>query len=326
MTIKKWSEDEIKILKRIFNDSTYDEMAITFNCANHHVRRKMQSLNLTKTHKIRDVTFLLSDNLESFYWMGFLLADGSFIRERNHTKPTKLSLLLSEKDEEHLDKLANILGGNKRKRVIPNSFSQIPVVEFTVSDVTLIPKICEKFDIKPNKTYNPPNFYNYKFTDDQLLSLLIGFIDGDGSITKSQNNKFKMTIFCHISWCLNMEFMNTSIHKFCRTIKENKIIKRRAPQAGFVMGKTNILKKLKYFIIKNKLPVLERKWESIEEFNIDEIKTTKSRRMTKGIKTKKSITIENITFESISEARRYFSCSKDLIKTYLRKQQNELEQ
>ena len=45
---------------------------------------------------------LLENSTESFYWLGFIFADGWFDFKRN-----TIGVMLSENDREHLNKLCN---------------------------------------------------------------------------------------------------------------------------------------------------------------------------------------------------------------------------
>ena len=47
-----------------------------------------------------NLSILLDDSFESFYWMGFILADGCFFENR-------LQITLAIKDKEHLQSFAN---------------------------------------------------------------------------------------------------------------------------------------------------------------------------------------------------------------------------
>jgi hypothetical protein len=48
----------------------------------------------------------------------------------------------------------------------------------------------EKYGFKPRKTYNPIDFFVFKDYDKELLlALLIGIIDGDGSIQSNGSPK-----------------------------------------------------------------------------------------------------------------------------------------
>lgn len=68
------------------------------------------------------------------------------------------------------------------------SSTNITVVSAYDSEV--VPKITSKFNLNSNKTYNPPDISIFEFIQcDLLISLIIGFIDGDGYITASKRKK-----------------------------------------------------------------------------------------------------------------------------------------
>lgn len=112
-------------------------------------------------------------------------------------------------------------------------------------------KIIDKFDIKSDKTYQPPKLTKIK--DDLLFSLTIGFIDGDGTI----NKKGGLHIKCHESWKNNIEYMLENMsEKYSIYNYENLVI-------GSLQHNTE-LKKIKEKIIVLGLPILERKWDRID--------------------------------------------------------------
>ena len=83
------------------------------------------------------------DTPEAFYWIGFLLADGSFYDNR-------LKLGLSIKDADHLYKFANFINYTGAVDITDKSIS------IACKDVEAVQRIKEKFDIRDRKTYNPP--------------------------------------------------------------------------------------------------------------------------------------------------------------------------
>ena len=128
-----------------------------------------------RAKRLSDLSILLEDTPETFYWMGFLLADGHFEEKR-------IIVGLSEHDREHLEKFAKYINYtgklSVRKREPHNS------VYLSAMDSEVVVKLREKFDIKSNKTIEPPKTLKW-IPDDLFLCLMAGFIDGDGSINES---------------------------------------------------------------------------------------------------------------------------------------------
>lgn len=123
-----------------------------------------------------------------------------------------------------------------------------------------IPKFMDKYGIQMRKTYNPINFEVFKDYDrNLLLSLLIGIIDGDGSISQNgSSNAFSITITAHKSWLQFYQDLMTSLNipehiterddKSCITIR----ICRR-----------EIIQLLQDVIVNNNLFHLKRKWSKL---------------------------------------------------------------
>lgn len=125
-------------------------------------------------------------------------------------------------------------------------------------DIDTVKKICEKFDINPQKTYNPPKTL-LKFDSNLLISLLAGFIDGDGRISHPFNRKdFFLTIKNHSSWISILQEFNSLICKenFCRI--------NSSGYAVLNITNSEYLKELKRKVIKLNIPILPRKWNIID--------------------------------------------------------------
>lgn len=189
-----WTEKEVSLLKEIYATCTVKALLDAFpNRPHYSICTKAFQLKLSKTvnnrRKFGNLTPLLEDNLEAFYWVGFIFADGYINHERD-----SLSLELMQ-DVEQLEKYALFIKGKVRhteKRTnILNSKREVirkeqkPLFIVTVGDEIVVPKLIKKFDFRPRKTYNPPSVRILKRvlnTKEKFLSFLIGFIDGDGNI------------------------------------------------------------------------------------------------------------------------------------------------
>lgn len=138
------------------------------------IKIQAEKLNINRDHKFlrnSNLEKLLDESYNSLYIIGFILADGHI-----NTKKFRLQITLSNKDFNHLLKISKYLNITIIKYDTKCSLS--------CQDDTTIPKLIEKYQIKSRKTYEPPNFKKYNLTDDQWLSLICGFIDGDGCIIK----------------------------------------------------------------------------------------------------------------------------------------------
>jgi hypothetical protein len=209
--------------------------------------------------KVPILTILLDNSNKSFYWIGFLLADGCFHENR------KITLEISIKDLKHLLKFKKYIKLTNKTSFIHKNIKNNCSLSFT--DTILIPKITNYFDINIAKTYHPPNIVHYdKFTDEQLFSLIIGFIDGDGNIrkVKTVNNTFHyhITLENHQNWKQFYKFIELFLYDYLNIEMKKQTYIRTNNRNYICLSFTrkefifNINKKRKFL----KLPVLQRKW------------------------------------------------------------------
>lgn len=195
--------------------------------------------------RIGDCKRLLNNSLESYYWIGFILADG-------HIQDNKrLVVGLSIKDVNHLKKLAEYL-----KITVKEDNEKCYLAIMDTKSITILSKI---FDIKSNKTENPPNIDIFSsLPDDVYNSLMCGFIDGDGSIRRLHKRKdFNIKIKCHSSWFAFLELFTKRLNVSTK-VKINK-----AGYADLAWSNTKEIQDFKKIVLKYNLPLLSRKWETI---------------------------------------------------------------
>ena len=181
-------------------------------------------------YKHNNVTVLLNEELETYYWIGFLLADGH-ISENN-----RIQICLSIKDYDFLLKLKEYLN-------IDNIHTTKTSCSISAMDIVVIPNI---------KIYK-------NIAKDKLLSLIIGFIDGDGCIKKQyKRNDWVITIKNHSSWIDFLKLISITI--------SNKDYSRINNSGYSLLTLSDIskTKELKKFAIRNNLPIMKRKWDIID--------------------------------------------------------------
>lgn len=203
---------------------------------------------------------LLKDTHVSLYWMGFLMADGHF------SNINRLVIALANKDVEHLKKFAKYIKYPKiRKRNKTNSYA------LSVLDTIVVRDLKNKYNINNKKSYNPPSL---KINDNKFISFLIGFIDGDGCIRNQTNrNDCVLTIKLHKNWKKTLKVWSDLIYEKFLGKKHNSLIRTKSTVSLTKDNKycyvnianSEILWNLKQYCVKNKLPVLKRKWNKIEK-------------------------------------------------------------
>lgn len=265
--LRRWTEDEILYITENYTKCTAREMGVYLNRHPEVIRIKMRSMKLVSPflhNKNNTSQWLLDDSLESFYWTGFLMADGNFKKYGNSI--IKLRCTLAAKDRPHLQKLADKLNTRIHDKICNGR----PQVELSVIDTKVIPAYVSKFGITTNKTYSPPSTDILRnFTDAQLLALLVGVIDGDGCITspryKGKGNT--IVLVSHLSWLHNITLLNDVLYN------NSGCNKTTMPYVsnGYVRAtwsNRKVLSYLKLFAISNDLPILNRKWDRISSCSV----------------------------------------------------------
>lgn len=213
--------------------------------------QKGHHLNDTFAVRVNSLDKLIEDeSLQTFYWVGFLLADGSFYNY------SEFEFGLKDDDKNVLEEFGKYieLKGAIKYRESTNSN------RIYFSNSISIPKFMEKYGFNFNKTYNPTNFSILSsYSIDQITALLIGIIDGDGCISDNGSKYTNaINITAHKSWKSFYEellsFLSIPIH-----IKEYE--NKNTISIGIY--KRELCTALKQFIIDNNLFYLKRKWDKI---------------------------------------------------------------
>ena len=285
-----WNEEELSFLLENYNKLSNNELAIFLNRTSFAINRKLNILKLKKSKETHykdiykeNLKNLLDENPISYYYMGYLLADGNF--------SNGLSLEVSINDIEHMENFLKYIECDSK------IYKRRNCCAISISDRKNMNSIKDKFDIFNNKTIYPPSNKIYdkfefdKLTDEtrknyaditndiftfnqkrfrlkkifdmiyssnliQMLKLKL-FLDGDGHIRKSPS--LQITIQLHHSWFSFLELILSKIN----TIKKinTKVRLDSRGYATLTICGIDIFNKLNEFIDDNKLPILKRKWK-----------------------------------------------------------------
>jgi hypothetical protein len=255
---KKWTKEEIDIIIENYEKLEKEKlMNLLPNRSWDSIKLKSNSVGINRSYDfLRDskMEILLKNELETFYWIGFILADGHI------NDKIRLALTLSCKDIEHLIKFS---------KYIECDNIQIDDIKCTITlqNKEVCPVICDKFDIKSDKTYDPPNFKLFKFDKELIFSLIIGFIDGDGCIGKVYKRKdCNLRIHLHNSWINNLIFIENFIYQYFE-VSKNKTLSKISNDGYSLLSISNseVLNRIKKECIRLKLPIMYRKWNNIDE-------------------------------------------------------------
>lgn len=262
----KWTEEKIELLRQEYPLGDKKELArklgIKYQTLKEAARRfEIKSEQDKHLYKLKFLTEF--DNLIACYWLGFIIADGH-ISQRG-----QLVINLAIKDISHLEKLAKILDSPIKLISLNSGYSNNGSYCLMTCDDNINGKeLLKKFNIQKGfpKTENPVNL-DFLKSDEQLLSFFLGFFDGDGCFSKNPKGEANFAkIENHNSWVDNLEKFKELLSRF--NINDCRIHINSRGYADFRIYKHNNLRCLKLFAIENKLPILERKWNLVNEFKM----------------------------------------------------------
>lgn len=183
---------------------------------------------------------LLENTPEKWYWLGFLLADGCFLANG------RLKVCISSRDKEHLDKFRNFVD-------VGNVKPYNEYLQWQVMDVSTCTNLMCQFNIRNRKTYEPPDLS--VLTEEQMFCLSIGFIDGDGTISKQSGRQGSyISIKVHSSWLDTLQIM----------FPWHKPYIQNSGYAVINISDTKSVRAYKNRAKELSLPFLDRKWENID--------------------------------------------------------------
>ena len=253
-----WSEEKLKLLNETYSEGTQEDFDNNFSIVSKRsIQNKAAKLGIKKTRqdrkRVSDLSILLDDSLISYYWIGFMLADGHF------DSAGRFQVNICDKDHiETFAKYIKFTGSIQEIKRSLNNPNHSDIYTISCYDKKYVSLIKNKFDINDIKTYKPPKNYNI-FTQERIVAILIGFIDGDGCIYKTGS----CIIQCHIAWLDIITYWYIETYRYFNI--NNTIMLPRKNKRGELVGslKQDLVRNLKQFAIKNNLPVLKRKWDKV---------------------------------------------------------------
>ena len=259
-----WTPEEDDKLRELYVKHDMHFLMQYLNLSYDAIVQRASTLKIKKGfdfHRHSDLSVLLNDSLVTMYWIGFLLADGTFPNS-NGNKTSLLTLILAEKDADHLQKFADYIKLErpiKRREHSTNKVEKFVGYEVSVGDSDRLPQLCKRFGIVSNKTYTPPDFSTYELTTDQWVAVLLGLIDGDGYVT-NKNDRCHSRIKCHKSWGPSYQLLSDNITEWAG-VKPVKVY-YKDNYCSLTLGK-RVITKLYAFAIENEIPLLSRKWDCL---------------------------------------------------------------
>ena len=195
---------------------------------------------------------LCKSNL-SFYWLGFMLADAHF------SKLNRIKITLSLKDLSHLEKIKQFLPG----KISVQTNRKYPTCSWCVMDSRSVKELKERYSISERKTFVEPNLSSLNV--EQMFCLIVGFIDGDGSITNQHGRTdCFLRIKVHANWEKTLNLFADIIASIFSEFTRPKVLINSKGYCEFRISNNEVLRRMRKMALSLELPVMERKWQKID--------------------------------------------------------------
>ena len=268
--VKRTQEEVAKLYNEL---GSLSKVAKKIGATKEGVRMFMKRHNIPVKDLVRyDVNhdFFKKENERSLYWAGFIAADGCVKQRigRNDFR-YELSIGLSSKDHNHLEKLASDIeyNGPVRKFMIKNSkrnpkWNDTEKSEIQISSKDIFDDL-DKYNIVPRKSLIYA-FPKHLVGNPLVHHFIRGYFDGDGSWYWNKHSKANQLYFnlrgTHdfLSECRDM-FQSNAIGS-----KEKKI-RNNCGIGSLEYGGNGITKQIANFLYKDATIYLDRKYDIIKD-------------------------------------------------------------
>lgn len=225
-------ENYINLLKKYYPTSKNEELEKIFNKNIHAIQemaRRYKIKKLINERRKGTIEPLFNNSIESFYWLGFLAADG-YISKNGHLMFSQV-----EEGKEEVFKFAKFVNTKVYEFERKNSYFPYNMTKYyrvNIYDKILGKKIRNMWGLSDSdkKTYSGINLDFIK-SEDQACAFLIGFLDGDGWYSK-KGKTYK--IECHKNWIETLAKLCNKLPKECKF--EAKVKYRKDKDRSYLVG------------------------------------------------------------------------------------------
>lgn len=254
---KTWTEEQLNLLKSTYGELSKEEVLKAFPQYKwrylQNIATELKIPKMVDERRKGNMCKLLDGSLESFYWLGLIVTDGSIMEDGT------LKVELSVEDYDYLTRLGDFLNVKVFKYPHYQSGKKNGKGTCRVKLKNIIEgaKLRQLLKIDGKKTYNPVSIEFIK-TREEMISFLCGCIDGDGTI----DIKGDVKLDAHKNYENYMVELGDRLI-FFDIIKRYSITKYK-DMVRINFGRDGI-KELKKEILKLKLPYMDRKWSRIKD-------------------------------------------------------------
>jgi hypothetical protein len=209
--------------------------------------------------------FFTQETETTFYWAGFIAADGCVKKDKRYNGSYKLAIQLAINDILHLEKFKNDINfeGKMYYRTKKyKKYNDSHQVSIEITSKKIFDDLA-KFNIIPNKTkiYTFPEWLiNHPF----VHHFMRGYFDGDGSIYMNSSSKQ-----LNITLCGTKKFLliyRNILEQKCSLNYRNKDIPQRRNIGILTYGGNNKVPNIMSFLYKDATIYLERKKDIYDQF------------------------------------------------------------
>lgn len=205
------------------------------------------------------VSRLFDRSLISYYWLGFIYADGCICGNR-------LYITLSAKDRQHLEKLGTYINASLTDNIRNSGYCRNTKIVSLTKRFDQSGKDCfEIFGIVPRKTYN---FVKPTLEGNMFMYWLIGLIDGDGTVDYQTNHyKDKTYSYPRIHIEMSPKIIDYVSHQLTIRGLQHGITdnKRKGTKILNIYNRYTVSTLYRYSTYLGKT-VLKRKWSNLDPF------------------------------------------------------------
>ena len=212
--------------------------------------------------------FFANDSEQSFYWAGFLAADGCISIRKNFNN-RNIILCLGEKDLSHLQNFKEALKSEHpiKSRIVKNSERNADWNDRTLNIITIgshkLVNDLERFNVVPRKT-KIYDFPDWLIGNPLIHHFMRGYFDGDGNVWIHKRDGMKNQY--RLSVAGNLSFLNKFGNVICNELGfKNKSINFNGGVNVLSYGGNNLTQKVGSYLYDNATVFLNRKYDLWKE-------------------------------------------------------------
>jgi hypothetical protein len=245
-------------------------VAKELGCSSEGVRNVMSRCGFQINEPIRysfNERFFSEDSEKTFYWGGFLGADGGLKKHRNSDV---LDLGLAIKDKYHLETFKQDIEATHpiHEYIVKNSKRNPKWQDCKKAEIKLVSKYLPddlaRFNIVPRKTHIY-KFPDWMFNNKLLNHFMRGYFDGDGSWYVGSSKKTDQFFFSLRGTPEFLTMYRSILEERCGLQERTKDIRMNCGIGILEYGGNGVAVKIRDFLYKDAKTFLQRKYDKVKD-------------------------------------------------------------